>query len=122
MKNELDFLIFDPSVISPLYRHSNYAHPLIASEMLKNCGLAEELASLLTQPIRSFRSRSLTIRKSSPPPSALSGTVCGVFFQEKPWTLHRNRRSHMLEEMQQLLAYMDSHYSEDITLSFAAEK
>ena len=28
----------------------------------------------------------------------------------------------MLEEMQQLLAYMDTHYGEDITLSFAAEK
>lgn len=46
MKNELDFLIFDPSVVSPLYRHSNFAHPLITAKMLENWGLTRELANL----------------------------------------------------------------------------
>ena len=46
MKNELDFLIFDPSVVSPLYRHSNFAHPLITAKMLDNWELSRELANL----------------------------------------------------------------------------
>lgn len=122
MKNELDFLIFDPSVISPLYRHSNYAHPLIASEMLKNCGLAEELASL-------FDTAHTELQEQKPYYQEIVTASLRSFWYRLRRVLpreamdtSRNRRSHMLEEMQQLLAYMDSHYSEDITLSFAAKK
>ena len=122
MKNELDFLIFDPSVISPLYRHSNYAHPLISSEMLKNCGLAEELASL-------FDTAHTELQEQKPYYQDIVTASLRSFWYRLRRVLpreamdtSRNRRSHMLEEMQQLLAYMDSHYSEDITLSFAAEK
>ena len=109
MKNELDFLIFDPSVISPLYRHSNYAHPLISSEMLKNCGLAEELASL-------FNTAHTELQEQKPYYQEIVTASLRSFWYRLRRVLpreamdtSRNRRSHMLEEMQQLLAYMDSH-------------
>ena len=81
MKNELDFLIFDPSVVSPLYRHSNFAHPLITAKMLENWG---NLQIFLRRPIQSLLPRSPTTRRSSPRRSALSGTGFGEFFPGRP--------------------------------------
>ena len=48
MKNELDFLIFDPSVISSLYQHSNFAHPLVTADNLEKWNLSNELIDLFS--------------------------------------------------------------------------
>lgn len=122
MKNELDFLIFDPSVVSPLYRHSNFAHPLITAKTLENWGLTRELANL-------FKTTHTELATQKPYYQEIVTATLRSFWYRLRRVLPReapetagNRRSHMLEEMQQLLAYMDTHYGEDITLSFAAEK
>lgn len=122
MKNELDFLIFDPSVVSPLYRHSNFAHPLITAKTLENWGLTRELANL-------FKTTHTELAAQKPYYQEIVTATLRSFWYRLRRVLPReapetagNRRSHMLEEMQQLLAYMDTHYGEDITLSFAAEK
>jgi len=122
MKNELDFLIFAPSVVSPLYRHSNFAHPLITAKTLENWGLTRELANL-------FKTTHTELAAQKPYYQEIVTATLRSFWYRLRRVLPReapetagNRRSHMLEEMQQLLAYMDTHYGEDITLSFAAEK
>ena len=46
MKNTLDFIIFDPSIISSIYHHTHFEHPLVTAGMLKTYGLDEELAAL----------------------------------------------------------------------------
>ena len=37
-RNELDFLIFDPSVVSSFYHHSNFAHPPDLKQITKRMG------------------------------------------------------------------------------------
>lgn len=120
-KNNLDFLIFDPSVVSSLYHHSNFAHPLITADLLEKQGLKEELSLL-------FDTIHQELQEQKPYYQEVVTSVLRTFWYRLRRFLPRdadpslNRRSHMLEDMQQLLAYMDTHYGEDITLSFAAEK
>lgn len=122
MKNELDFLIFDPSVVSPLYRHSNFTHPLVSAEKLREWGLAEDLPML-------FSTAHQELSEQKPYYQEVVTGVLKSFWYRLRRFLPRdamdpslNRRSHMLEDMQQLLAYIDTHYGEDITLAFAAAK
>ncbi len=122
LKNELDFLIFDPSVISSLYRHSHFTHPLITKKMLRELQLEEELHQLFD-----LTHQELSGRK--PYYQEIITALLRLFWYRLRRSLPRecenstkSRRSHMLEDMQNLLAYMDEHYREDLTLAFAAEK
>lgn len=84
MKNELDFLIFDPSVVSPLYRLQLCPpadHGKNAGELGAHPG---NLQIFLRRPIQSLLPRSPTTRRSSPRRSALSGTGFGEFFPGRP--------------------------------------
>lgn len=122
MKNELDFLIFDPSVVSSLYRHSNFSHPLVTAEKLSEYGLQSDLLSLFNDIHQELLDR-------KPYYQEVATAVLRAFWYRLRRCLPRasmdqslNRRSHMLGDMQQLLAYIDTHYGDDLTLSFAASE
>ena len=122
MKNELDFLIFDTSVVSSLYRHSNFSHPLVTAGMLKEWKLDGELSQL-------FDIAHQELQEQPPYYQEVVTAVLRAFWYRLRRHIPRDtmdtsmsRRSHMLGDMQQLLAYIDAHYGEDITLSFAASQ
>lgn len=90
--------------------------------MLENWGLTRELANLFkTTPTGACCPEALLPGDRHRDAPLFLVPASESSSPEAPETAG-NRRSHMLEEMQQLLAYMDTHYGEDITLSFAAEK
>lgn len=122
-RNVLDFVIFDPGVINPRYHHAHFAHPLITADMLQEYGLQELVEKLFLgvsselkeqkpyyQEIVSGMLREFVYRlRRSHPRSAETSTA-------------RSHRTEMLYDMQHLLTYIDEHYGENITLSFAAER
>lgn len=122
-KNHLDFIVLDPGVLHPHYQHAHFAHPLITAAMLQSYGLADR-----TQTLFSSVHQELTEKKP------YYQEIVSASLREFVFLLHRchprldtsasNRghRAGTLNDMQQLLTYIDAHYGEDITLSFAAKK
>ena len=92
-ENELDFIVFDPGIVSPGYRHTHFASPLITAREL---------------PRNEHSGFVLRLRRCHP---ASDETLTA-----------RSHRAEMLGDMQQLLTWIDEHYAENITLSFAAAR
>ncbi|MEE0419214.1 MAG: AraC family transcriptional regulator [Lachnospiraceae bacterium] len=123
MKNTLDFIIFDPSIISSIYHHTHFEHPLVTAGMLKTYGLDEELAALYE-----------TVSKELDQKQPYYQDIVKASLRQFWYRLKRmhprssgemqsqSRRETMLYDLQQLLSYIDDHYAENITLAFAAEK
>lgn len=122
MKNELEFLIFDPGIVSPLYQYSHFAHPLVTAETLRKNGLDSLLPNLFLQIREELSNRQPYYQE------IVTAHVRSFWYQLRRFLPRdsqnqaQSRRSHLLEDMQTLLAYMDSHYSENLTLTFAAAK
>lgn len=122
-KNCLDFIVFDTGIISPHYRPCHFRHPLVSAAMQKEYGM-EGLADRL------FSQVSLELQKKRP----YYREIVSALLREFLYRLRRchpqssekaSARSHRMEQfydMQHLLTYIDEHYSEDITLPFAARK
>jgi len=121
MKNVLDFIIFDPSIISSIYKHTHFQHPLITAKMLKDYDLAEELSKL-------YDTISTELTAKEPYyQEIIKSTLRSFWYQlrrkhPKNTYENENRRTTMLAELQQLISYIDEHLSDNITLSFAASQ
>ena len=121
-RNELDFLIFDPSVVSSFYHHSNFAHPLISSKSLKEWDLAGDVETLYASIHRELENQDKYYKE------IVTATLRSFWYRIRrriPRDLkdqEESGHSRMLFDMQKLLSYMDIHYADNITLSFAAEK
>ena len=123
MQNTLDFIIFDPSIISSIYHHTHFEHPLVTAEMLKTYGLNDELAAL-------YETVGQELEQKKPYyQDIIKASLRRFWYRLK--RMHprsssemqsQSRRATMLYDMQQLLSYIDDHYAENITLAFAAEK
>lgn len=123
MKNRLEFIIFDTSIMSSLYHHSYFQHPLVTAKQLKEYGLTKEVLDL-------FQTVSAELQQKQPYYQEIVKGALRAFW----YRLKRNhprsdselqshsKRATMLYDMQQLLSYMEEHYAETIPLSFAAEK
>lgn len=121
--NTISFLIFDPSIISSYYEYSNFEHPLVDSRTLKKLGLTSALQRLLK-----------AIPKELEAKEPFYQDIIRALLREFWYMLKRklpqsncmkqseNRRNAMLNDLQQLLDYMDHHYTENITLESAAQK
>lgn len=123
LQNHLDFLIFDPGIISSLYHPSHFAHPLITGRMLREWGLEDRLQTLFSNVSEELA------RKDSYYQEIIRADLRSFWYRlkrhvpvENTEEVTRNRRSHMLFSLQQLLSYIEEHYPEDITLGFAAQQ
>lgn len=121
--NSLDFVIFDPNLISPLYEKSNLAHPLVTHEMLEQFHLNEELLHL----IKIVKTE--TKAKETYYQEIVIATLTKFWYQllrkipkNELISLETTNRDAMLYDLQQLLSYIDSHYYDNLSLSFAANK
>ena len=122
-KNRLDFIVFDPGVISTRYHHSHFGHPLVTSDDLKKYEMEESVCHLFTAVAEELQRKDPFYRE------IVSAMLREFFFRLRrnhptsdETSTTRSRRTEMLYDMQHLLTYIDDHYGEDITLSFAAER
>lgn len=121
MDNSLDFIIFDTSILGPLFQNPGFSCPLVTKEQLEACGLDSRLKELI---------------------DTVSGELAGKapFYQEVVissiqtfWALLKrfhprtnsvslpdDRRARMLLDLQELLSYIDVHYADNISLEYAA--
>ena len=123
MDNSLDFVVFDPNIVSPLYNKSSFKHPLITSEMLRELQLDEKLIHLIDVLKRETKQKEPYYRE------IVTATLKEFWYQllrKLPKTHlpigETNKRDTMLYDLQQLLSYIDSNYYENLSLSFAAGK
>lgn len=122
-RNTLDFIIFDPGVIASHYHHAHFSHPLVTAERLESYGLQELLQKL-------FSEVSSELREEKPYyQEIISGMLHEFVYRLRrchprsaETSTARSHRTEMLYDMQHLLTYIDEHYAEDLTLSFAAER
>lgn len=121
-KNRLDFILFDPSIISPYYHHSHFQSPLVSAEMLKRYGMDKSLGSLFDTVSRELDKEELYYQE-----------IVSAKLQEFMYELRRhhkssedasdtNHRMSTLHDIQQLMVYIDKHYQEPLTLDDAAEE
>lgn len=119
-KNLLDFLIFDPSVINAVFHDAHFKYPLVTAEELAGYGLSEALSRL-------FQRVSEELDKKQPYyKEIITASIREFWFllkrtlPQEERTKDDSRRNRMLEDFQELLDYIDSHYAEDLTLEYAA--
>ncbi|MFA9377045.1 MAG: helix-turn-helix domain-containing protein [Lachnotalea sp.] len=121
--NSLDFIIFDPKIVSPLYDKSNFEHPLITREMLESLQLSDKLIHLID--VLKFETK----QKEPYYREIITATLTEFWYQlqrkipkNRNLTSETSKRDSMLYDLQQLLSYIDTHYSENLSLNFAANK
>lgn len=120
-KNHLDFLIFDTNLISSGFHNPHFQSPLVTAEELSSYGLTEPLLRLLALVPEE-------LDKKQPYYKDIISSAIRQFWFLLKRNLPRavkvkddNRRARLLEEFQELLDYIDTHYTEDLTLEDAAE-
>lgn len=120
-ENELDFIVFDPGIVSPGYRHTHFASPLVTAGELAAYGLTEAARQLFSRVSAELAHREPFYREIV---SAMLSEFVFRLRRRHPVSdetlTARSHREEMLGDMQQLLTWIDGHYAEDITLSFAA--
>ena len=123
MDNVLDFLIFDTSILGPLFQNPGFMHPLITKAELDTFGLSGQLTDLIDTVSRELEQKKPFYQE------VVSSSIQAFWALLKrchPRTdaeqLPDDRRSRMLGDLQDLLSYIDEHYADNITLEFAASR
>lgn len=121
LQNRMEFLVFDPNLLRAPYRPSHFAHPLVRAEDLAAWGLSGRLAELMKSTADELALRDPYYR------DIVRADLAAFWYrlkrripQEADGAASQSRRSHTLTLLQQLLAYLEEHYAEDISLGFAA--
>lgn len=122
-ENSLDFIVFDPGIISSFYQNSHFAHPLVTSAQLMEYGLAEPLENLMDTVGHEL------MEKAPYYQDIVKASMRSFWYLLKRKLPKSNsdmqsqsRRQSMFYDLQQLLSYLDEHYADNITLAFAASK
>ena len=121
MDNSLDFIIFDTSILGQLFQNPGFTFPLVTKEQLESYGLTARLEALI---------RTVSSELTDKAPFYQDVVTSSI---QTSWALLRRfhpradadqlpdgRRSRMLSELQELLAYIDVHYADNISLEYAA--
>ena len=124
MDNSLDFIIFDTSILGPLFQNPGLLRPLITKEELKAYGLDGRLHDLIDTVSRELSQKSPFYQEVV---SSSIQTFWALLKRNHPRAetdgrLPDGRRSRMLAKLQDLVSYIDTHYAENISLEYAAER
>ena len=121
LEQEFDFIIFDTSILSPLYQNPGFTFPLVTKEELERYGLTGRLLSLID-------TVSGELARKEPFYQEVVASSLQTFWallkrfhpRTDSETLPDDRRSRMLSDLQELVSYIDIHYADNITLEYAA--
>lgn len=119
-EHTIEFLVFDPQLITNRYQYSNFSSPLISAGELEAYGLTGEAEALFSQiPIE--------LQKKEPfYQDIVRAKIQSFWYQLKrnapntPASVSHNSRNVLLNDLQKLLTFLEEHYAENITLEQAA--
>ena len=123
MDNSLDFIIFDTSILGPIFQNPRFVHPLVTKEELETHGLSDRLTNLIDTVSRELEQKKPFYQEVV---TSSIQTFWALLKRCHPRTdaeqLPDDRRSRMLGDLQNLLSYIDEHYADNITLEYAASR
>ena len=122
MENRLEFIVFDPHLISSHYQYTNFANPLIRAEDLKKAGLDKLVFALFDRIPAELREKKTFYKELVKSLLREFWYTVRRFLQGSGAVETGGRRHYMLNNLQQLLNYIDENYSEPIALSQAAAR
>lgn len=120
LEHTIEFLVFDPQIISNSYQYSNFSSPLISAGQLCACGLTGEVNTLFSQ-IPS------ELQKKEPFYQDIVRAKIRAFWYllkrsvpNNPAPVSNGSHNVLLNDLQKLLTYLEAHYADNITLEQAA--
>lgn len=123
MDNSLDFLIFDTSILGPLFQNPGFTYPLISREELERYGLSGRLEDLIGTVSRELREKAPFYQDVV---ASSIQTFWALLKRFHPRAdseqVPDDRRSRTLSGLQELLSYIDVHYADNISLEYAAAR
>ena len=123
MDNSLDFIIFDTSILGPIFQNPGFVHPLVTKEELETHGLSDRLTNLIDTVSRELEQKKPFYQEVV---TSSIQTFWALLKRCHPRTdaeqLPDDRRSRMLGDLQDLLSYINEHYADNITLEYAASR
>lgn len=121
MANRLEFIVFDPHLISSHYQYTGLDSPLLTAEQLKAAGMDRPTYALFDHIPRELRDKKPFYRELVKCRLREFWYTLRRFLEETGRTGGQGTRHHyMLGKLQQLLSYMDEHYGESLPLSQSA--
>lgn len=121
LDNSLDFVIFDTSILGPLFQNPGFASPLVTHEELVRCGLSGRLEDLIDTVSRELSEKSPFYQEVV---ASSIQTFWALLKRSHPRAdagqLPDDRRARTLSGLQELLSYIDVHYADNISLEYAA--
>lgn len=110
-------------MINSRYHRAHFAHPLIRADQLKSYQLQQSAQDLFSAVHRELAEKQPYYQEII---SAQLREFVYQLFRHHPicdeTSTSRSRRTELLYDMQHLLTYIEEHYGENLTLSFAAER
>lgn len=123
MDNSLDFIIFDTSILGPLFQNPGFMRPLVTKAELESYGLSAHLLQLIDTVSGELDRREPFYQEVV---SSSLQTFWALLKRKHPRTdseqLPDDRRSRTLSDLQELVSYIDAHYAENISLEYAAAR
>lgn len=120
LEHTIEFLVFDPQIITSGYQYSNFSSPIFSAEQLSACGLTHEVEDLFSQ---------IPIELQNKEPfyqDIVRAKIRSFWYLLKrkipnsPTSVLQGSRSVLLNDLQKLLSFLEEHYAENITLEQAA--
>lgn len=118
--NTMEFLLFDPQILTPRYQFTNFSSPLITRKTLEDLQLqpvVEQIFSVVPSELSAKEPYYQDIIKAN------IREFWYLLRRKLPSSdteKSRSRRNALLDDFQKLLAYLDENYYENITLNQAA--
>lgn len=116
----IEFLVFDPQIISNSYQYSNFSSPLISAGQLVAYGLTGEVDALFSQ-------IPAELQKKEPFYQDIVRAKIRAFWYllkrrvpNSPAPVSSGSHNILLNDLQNLLTFLETHYAENISLEQAA--
>lgn len=118
-KNRLDFLIFDPNVLSSAFHNPHFQSPLVTARELEEMGLIKELERTFSIVVKELSEKQPYYKEIITSQLREFWFLLKRKLQKSENAEDESRRTRMLADFQKLLDYIDLHYAEDLNLERA---
>lgn len=123
MDNSLDFIIFDTSILGPIFQNPAFVCPLVTRAELISYGLSDQLEALIASVDQELKLRQPFYQEVI---SSSLQTFWALLKRCHPRRdtedLPDDRRSRTLADLQELVSWIETHYADELTLEFAASR
>jgi AraC-like DNA-binding protein len=123
VNNSVDFILFDPSILSLSYSKSLFTSPLVTKKDLKQYGIEQHCRQLINTVIYELNHKDAYYQ------NVIKSSIQQFWFllkrhlpRDSRNPVTTNKHLSMLVQFQQLLSYIENHYQEKISLENAANR